>query len=248
MSRRVASLSLFLAATPGLAQAAPATSTVGELTVRAVQHATFVLTHGGTTIYVDPVGGAEAFAGAAAPDLILITDIHGDHLDLPTLAAVTGEDATIVAPPAVAERLGDVKAATKVLANGETAEVAGLSVQALPMYNLTEGRSEFHPKGRGNGYVVTVGGQRVYISGDTEGIPEMRALENIGVALVCMNLPYTMDVEQAADAVLAFEPRVVFPYHYRGQGGVSDIEKFRDLVARNPGIEVRLLDWYPDQG
>jgi len=248
MGRRVACLSLLLAAAPGLAPAAPATSTVGELTVRAVHHATFVLPHGGTTIYVDPVGGAGAFAGAAAPDLILITDIHGDHLDVPTLAAVAREDTTIVAPAAVAARLGDVKAQKKVLANGETAEVAGVSVEALPMYNLTEERSQFHPRGRGNGYVLTLGGQRVYISGDTEGIPEMRALKNIDVAFVCMNLPYTMDVEQAADAVLAFGPRVVFPYHYRGQGGFSDVEKFRDLVARNPGIEVRLLDWYPDQG
>jgi L-ascorbate metabolism protein UlaG (beta-lactamase superfamily) len=248
MSRKVASLSLLLAAVPGLALAAPATSTVGEITVRAVQHATFVLTHAGTTIYVDPVGGAEAFAGAPAPDLILITDVHGDHLDMPTLAAVAKGDTVIVAPPAVAERLGDLEGVTKVLANGETAEVAGVPVEAMPMYNLTDERSQFHPKGRGNGYLVTLGGQRVYISGDTEGIPEMRALENIDVAIVCMNLPYTMDVEQAADAVLAFGPRVVFPYHYRGQGGFADIEKFRELVARDPNIDVRLLDWYPDQG
>jgi L-ascorbate metabolism protein UlaG (beta-lactamase superfamily) len=248
MSRKVASLSLLLAAVPGLALAAPATSTVGEITVRAVQHATFVLTHAGTTIYVDPVGGAEAFAGAPAPDLILITDVHGDHLDMPTLAAVAKGDTVIVAPPAVAERLGDLEGVTKVLANGETAEVAGVPVEAMPMYNLTDERSQFHPKGRGNGYLVTLGGQRVYISGDTEGIPEMRALENIDVAIVCMNLPYTMDVEQAADAVLAFGPRVVFPYHYRGQGGFADLEKFRELVARDPNIDVRLLDWYPDQG
>ena len=74
----------------------------------------------------------------------------------------------------------------------------------------------------------------------------MRALENIDVAFVCMNLPYTMEVEKAADAVLEFKPRVVIPYHYRGQGGLSDLEKFREIVAKNPEIEVRLLDWYPD--
>jgi len=246
MSRYAVWLLPFLAAAPVLAQTAPATSTVGELTVRPVQHATLVLTHGETTIYVDPIGGAEAFAGAAAPDLVLITDVHGDHLDPSTVAAVAGDDTAIVAPPAVAERLGEGKDATTVLANGETAEVAGVSVEAVPMYNLAEERSQFHAKGRGNGYVVTVGGQRIYISGDTEDIPEMRALEDIDVAFVCMNLPYTMEVEKAADAVLEFKPRVVFPYHYRGQGGFSDVEKFRATVAQDPNIEVRLLDWYPD--
>jgi L-ascorbate metabolism protein UlaG (beta-lactamase superfamily) len=239
-------LVLLFAAAPALAQTAPVTSSVGALTVRPVEHATLVLTHGETTIYVDPIGGAEAFAGAAAPDLILITDVHGDHLDAATVGAVAGQDTAIVAPGAVAERLGEGKGVTTVLANGETAEVAGVSVEAVPMYNLTEERSRFHSKGRGNGYVVTIGSQRVYISGDTEDIPEMRALKDIDVAFVCMNLPYTMEVEKAADAVLEFKPRVVFPYHYRGQGGFSDVEKFREIVARNSKIEVRLLDWYPD--
>jgi L-ascorbate metabolism protein UlaG (beta-lactamase superfamily) len=218
---------------------------VGELTVYPVQHATLALSHGETTIYVDPVGGAEAFAGLARPDLVLITDTHGDHLDGTTVDAVATEGTVIVAPGAVAERLGD-REGTKVLANGETIELDGVSVEAIPMYNLTEERSKFHSKGRGNGYVVTLGGQRIYISGDTEDIPEMRALEDIDVAFVCMNLPYTMEVEKAADAVLEFQPRVVFPYHYRGQGGFSDVEKFREIVARNPKIEVRLSDWYPD--
>ncbi|MCG6919647.1 MAG: MBL fold metallo-hydrolase [Acidobacteria bacterium] len=240
----VAPLLLFFAAVPVLAQAAA--STVGELTIRPLQHATLVLSHGETTIYVDPLGGAEAFAGEAPPDLILITHVHGDHLDPATVAAVAQDDTTIVVPQSVAERLGEVKGVVKVLANGETAEVAGVSVEAIPMYNLTEERTQFHPKGLGNGYVVTVGGQRVYISGDTEDIPEMRALENIDVAFVCMNLPYTMDVEKAADAVLEFQPRVVIPYHYRGQGGFSDLEKFKEIVSKNPKIEVRLLDWYPE--
>jgi L-ascorbate metabolism protein UlaG (beta-lactamase superfamily) len=242
----VAPLLLFFASVPALAQAA--TTTVGELTIRPLQHATLVLSHGETTIYVDPLGGAEAFAGEASPDLILITHVHGDHLDPATVAAVAQDDTAIVVPQSVAERLGEVEVTgtVKVLANGETAEVAGVSVEAIPAYNLTEERSQFHPKGQGNGYVVTVGGQRVYIAGDTEDIPEMRALEDIDVAFVCMNLPYTMDVEKAADAVLEFQPRVVIPYHYRGQGGFSDLEKFKEIVSKNPQIEVRLLDWYPD--
>ncbi|MGD8897975.1 MAG: MBL fold metallo-hydrolase [Acidobacteriota bacterium] len=242
----VAPLLLFFASVPALAQAA--TTTVGELTIRPLQHATLVLSHGETTIYVDPLGGAAAFAGEASPDLILITHVHGDHLDPATVAAVAQDDTAIVVPQSVAERLGEVEVTgtVKVLANGETAEVAGVSVEAIPAYNLTEERSQFHPKGQGNGYVVTVGGQRVYIAGDTEDIPEMRALEDIDVAFVCMNLPYTMDVEKAADAVLEFQPRVVIPYHYRGQGGFSDLEKFKEIVSKNPQIEVRLLDWYPD--
>jgi len=115
----------------------------------------------------------------------------------------------------------------------------------LPMYNLTADRQQFHPKGRGNGYVLTLGAKRIYISGDTEDIPEMRQLENIDVAFVCMNLPYTMDVEAAADAVLDFKPKIVYPYHYRGKGGMSDLEEFRSIVGAGDGdIEVRLLKWY----
>jgi L-ascorbate metabolism protein UlaG (beta-lactamase superfamily) len=248
MRLSIAPLLLLFAAVPLLAQTAPATSTVGELTIRPLQHATLVLTHGETTIYVDPLGGAEAFTGAAAPDLILITHTHGDHLDPATVAALAQDDTAIVVPQAVAERLGEVELAgvVKVLANGETAEVAGVSVEAVPAYNLTEERSRFHPKGQGNGYVVTVGAQRIYISGDTEDIPEMRVLGEIDVAFVCMNLPYTMEVEKAADAVLEFQPGVVIPYHYRGQGGPSDVEKFKEIVSKNPTIEVRLLDWYAD--
>ena len=108
------------------------------------------------------------------------------------------------------------------------------------MYNLTADRLKYHNKGRGNGYVFTVGGKRIYISGDTEDIPEMRALKNIDVAFVCMNLPYTMTEEQAASAVREFKPKIVYPYHYRG----SDVEKFKKLVGEDSGVEVRLRDWY----
>jgi L-ascorbate metabolism protein UlaG (beta-lactamase superfamily) len=120
----------------------------------------------------------------------------------------------------------------------------GITIQAIPMYNLTPERADFHVKGRGNGYVIGLGGSRIYVSGDTEDIPEMRGLEGIDAAFVCMNLPYTMDVEAAADAVLEFRPRIVYPYHYRGRPEVSDIGRFRELVAANPAIEVRLLRWY----
>src|SRR5437762_2207979 len=213
----------------------------GDLIIHPINHATFVMAWKDKTIYVDPVRGGKRFDGLPKPDLVLVTDIHGDHLDAGTLEAVAG-GAIIVAPAVVAEKLPDkLRKQTTVLANGETKSVADVSVEAVPMYNLTADRLKFHNKGRGNGYVVALGGKRVYISGDTEDIPEMRALKNIDVAFVCMNLPYTMTVEQAANAVREFKPKIVYPYHYRG----SNVEKFRDLVGSDGGVEVRLRDWYP---
>ncbi len=132
----------------------------------------------------------------------------------------------------------------EVINNGESKIFKTVNIEAIPMYNLTPDRLRFHPKGRGNGYVLTLGKKRVYISGDTEDIPEMKELKDIDYAFVCINLPYTMTVGQAAAAVLAFEPKVVFPYHYRGRGGLSDIDQFKKLVSKNKKIEVRLLNWY----
>jgi L-ascorbate metabolism protein UlaG (beta-lactamase superfamily) len=213
----------------------------GDLVIHPINHATFVMGWNGKTIYVDPVGGAKRFDGLPGPDLILVTDIHGDHYDNGTLEAVATDKTTLVAPAAVAEKLPEkLRKQTTVLANGQAKTVAGVSIEAMPMYNLTADRLKFHTKGRGNGYVVTLGSKRVYLSGDTEDIPEMRALKNIDVAFVCMNLPYTMTVEQAASAVREFKPKIVYPYHYRG----SDTAKFKQLVGNDSGVEVRLRDWY----
>ena len=213
----------------------------GDLIVHPINHATFVMSWKDETIYVDPVGASKRFGGLPKPDLILVTDIHGDHLSPETLEAVAEAKTTIVAPSAVAEKLPEkLRKQTTVLPNGETKSVAGVSIESVPMYNLTADRLKYHNKGRGNGYVVTLGGKRVYLSGDTEDIPEMRALKNIDVAFVCMNLPYTMTEEQAASAVREFKPKIVYPYHYRG----SDTEKFKKLVGSDSSIEVRLRDWY----
>ncbi|GAB2467142.1 metal-dependent hydrolase [Hymenobacter qilianensis] len=219
----------------------------GPLTVQPITHGSVVFTWNGKTIYVDPYGGAQAYAGLAAPDVILITDIHGDHLDPKTLAGLSVGKALLVVPPAVAEQLpAEYQPQIRILRNGQRLDTLGLRVAAIPMYNLPQTADARHPKGRGNGYVLTLGGKNVYLSGDTEDIAEMRALKGIDVAFVCMNLPYTMDVPQAAQAVLAFQPGIVYPYHYRGQNGLSDVAAFQKTVnAANRKIDVRLRNWYP---
>jgi L-ascorbate metabolism protein UlaG (beta-lactamase superfamily) len=220
----------------------------GDITLTPVLHSTMILEWDGKNIFVDPYGGGDKFTGFGAPDLILITDIHGDHLNKETLGSLDLTNAEVIAPQAVIDELGEIAfKKTRALANGEKTEWNSIEVKAIPMYNLPETEDSRHPKGRGNGYVLTIGGKRLYISGDTEDIPEMRALENIDVAFVCMNQPFTMEVDQAADAVLEFQPKVVYPFHYRGRGGFSDVEKFKTLVREgNESIDVRLLEWYPE--
>lgn len=222
------------------------TATSHMLKIAPIEHATMVLTYGDAVIYVDPVGGADKFKGFKKPNYVLITDIHGDHMDAETLKALDLTGAIVIAPQAVVDKLPTLK--TKelfVMNNGETRQLDGLTIEAIPMYNLREEALKFHEKGRGNGYVLTLGMERIYISGDTEDIPEMRNLKNIDVAFVCMNLPYTMTVESAASAVLDFKPKKVYPYHYRGTNGKSDVNNFKQIVNKgNTDIEVVQLDWY----
>jgi L-ascorbate metabolism protein UlaG (beta-lactamase superfamily) len=216
------------------------------LNVIPIEHATMVLTYGDAVIYIDPVGGASLFDQMEKPDYILITDIHGDHMDAQTLKDLDLTEVTVVAPRAVIDKLPELK--TKeliVMNNGETRQLAGITIEAIPMYNLRKEALKYHEKGRGNGYVLTLGMERIYISGDTEDIPEMRNLKNIDIAFVCMNLPYTMTVESAARAVLEFKPKKVYPYHYRGTEGMSDVDNFKKLVnTGNTDIEIVQLNWY----
>jgi L-ascorbate metabolism protein UlaG (beta-lactamase superfamily) len=220
----------------------------GQLKIQPITHGSLVLTWNGKTIYVDPYGGAELYKGIAKPDLILITDIHGDHLDAKTLDALDTKKTIIVAPQAVADQIPEkYKSMVTVIGNGQNTNQLGIPIAAIPMYNLPEAADAKHVKGRGNGYVLNIGGKNIYIAGDTEDIPEMRALENIDVAFVPMNLPYTMDINQAASAVLEFKPKVIYPYHYRGTQGLSDVEAFKKLVNdQDKNIEVRLRNWYPE--
>lgn len=227
----------------------PPSQVLNNLKIVPIEHATTVLEWNDVTIYVDPTGGAKAFEGQNQPNLILITDIHGDHLNVETLQELNTDNVAILVPQAVADQLPEAfNAQLKILNNGETTAVEGVKIEAVPMYNLREEAKDFHVKGRGNGYVLNLGDERVYFSGDTEDIPEMRNLQNIDKAFVCMNLPYTMTVESAASAVLDFKPAQVYPYHYRGRPDVSDVSKFKELVnAGNAGIEVVQLDWYPNE-
>jgi L-ascorbate metabolism protein UlaG (beta-lactamase superfamily) len=216
----------------------------GDITVHPVSHASFVMETPVGTIYVDTVGDVAAYSDFPAPDLILITHEHGDHYNADTLAGIVGDNTQIIANPAVHGMLPeDLKAKASAIGNGESTEYNGLTIDAIPAYNLTEERKNFHPQGRDNGYVLSFDGLRVYISGDTEDIPEMRALENIDVAFVCMNLPFTMDVNAAASAVSEFKPKVVYPYHYRGRdGGTQDPQEFANLVG--DAAEVKMAGWY----
>lgn len=208
----------------------------GALKITPIQHASFMIEAGGQVIHVDPSQGD--YTGVPPADLILITDIHSDHLTPAVIAKVKKPGTIIVAPEAVAKTVPEAT----VMRNGQTKTIGPWSIEAVPMYNLKRGPSEgklFHDKGRGNGYILTYGGMRFYIAGDTEGTPEMRALKNIDVAFVPMNLPYTMPPEEAADAVRAFHPKIVYPYHYRG----SDLKVF-EKALEGSGIEVRIRDWY----
>ena len=221
---------------------------IGSLTIQPIQHASLILTVKGMTIYADP-SGADNYKGMAPPNIILITDIHGDHFDVKTIEAVKIATTLLVVPQVVADKLPDAdKGNLLILKNGDKSTQQDISIAAIPMYNLPESPTAMHTKGRGNGYILGIGGKRIYLSGDTQGIPEMRSLKDIDVAFVCMNLPYTMDVKEAADAVLDFKPKIVYPYHYRGQGGLSDVNSFKSLVnAGNKNIEVRLRNWYPSK-
>ena len=211
----------------------------GEIRVTPILHGSLQLEFGGTVIYVDPWSRGD-YSAAPKADLILVTDIHGDHLDVDMIAQLRQDGTVLVVPAAAADEVeGEV-----VMGNGESRQLAGIGVEAVPMYNLERGPEEgglFHEKGRGNGYVLTLGGKRIYIAGDTACIAEMRQLTAVDVAFVPMNLPYTMTPGEAAECVKAFQPSIVYPYHYRG----SDLGEFTAALEDEPEIEIRLREWYP---
>lgn len=217
-------------------------TTNGEIAISPISHASFVMSVPGLVIYADPVGGKALYDGHEPAGLVLITHEHGDHFDPETLAAIVTDDTRLLVNPAVLEKLpAGLKERATSIGNGESHTLDAIAIEAIPAYNLTEDRLKYHPKGRDNGYVLTVDGSRVYIAGDTEDIPEMRALENIDIAFVPMNLPYTMDIDQASSAVAEFRPGVVYPYHY----SESDPLAFAEKVAQAaPDVKVVQGKWY----
>ena len=211
-------------------------TSAGDVAIQRLNHATLVLTEGSHVIYIDPA--KVDFTGQPAPTAILITHEHGDHFDPDNLSKIAGK-AAIVAPQSVADKIpAALKAQVTVMKNGDTGTVDGLPIMAVPAYNTSADKQQYHPKGRDNGYVLSFGDKKIYIAGDTEPTPEMAALTGIDIAFLPMNQPYTMTPEQAAEAVKAFKPKVVYPYHYKG----TDPQKFADLVGN--AADVRVRDWY----
>jgi L-ascorbate metabolism protein UlaG (beta-lactamase superfamily) len=210
-------------------------TSASDLRITFIGHATLVFTFGERVVHVDPVGQMADYTKLPKADLVLITHEHGDHLDPSAVEMVRTGRTEIVLTEACAKRVqGGI-----VMKNGDTKVVKDLRIEAVPAYNIVHKRGTgqpFHPKGVGNGYVVTFGDKRVYIAGDTENTPEMKSLKNIDIAFLPMNLPYTMTPEMVADAVRAFKPSILYPYHFSD----TDTSRIADLLKGVEGIEVRI--------
>ena len=219
-------------------------TTNGDVVIHPLYHASLLMSWNGKVIYNDPDDDAafeSRYSGMPKADLILVGHTHGDHYSATKLSALRNTNGIIIAPQAVynSSDFTALRPYTTVLTNWASIDVIGLRVEAIPAYNGN------HALGTGNGYVVTIGGKRIYFSGDTGNIPEMRALQNIDVAFLAMNIPFTMTPADAVNAVNAFRPRVVYPYHYRNQSGtLTNATYFKSQVPTSTGIEVRLRPWY----
>jgi len=209
----------------------------GGLMITFVGHGTLMFLYNGAVIHVDPVSREADYAKMPAADLVLITHEHGDHLDPKALEQIKKENTVIVLNGKSAEKINE----GIVMKNGDVKTVQGVKIEAVPAYNIVSKRASgepYHPKGNGNGYVITLGGKRVYVAGDTENIPEMKELKNIDIAFLPMNLPYTMSPEMVADAARAFRPKILYPYHY----GSTDVNRLVELLNEEEGIEVRIRE------
>ena len=222
-------------------------ATGGSIELTPMAHAHVQIEFGGKVIHIDPSGQAN-LAAAKPADIVIITDIHGDHLDPAAIDRVKKASTIFVAPPVLADRF---PGKTEVIKNGETKTVDGVSIMGVGAYNLQRGPAAgqlYHDKGRGNAYVLTLGGKRILFTGDTECTPEIKALTNIDVAFVTMNLPFTMPPDEAAACVKAFKPKIVYPYHYR-QANIDPANKnqtdFAAAMKGFAGVEVRTPDFYP---
>jgi L-ascorbate metabolism protein UlaG (beta-lactamase superfamily) len=207
----------------------------GDLKITFIGHGTLMFTYRGKVVHVDPWTRLADYSKMPKATHILITHEHGDHLDTKAVSTLREEKTNVVLTKACAEKV----AGGIVMKNGDVRTVQGLKIEAVPAYNIVHkrpGGEPFHPKGRGNGYVVTFGKTRIYVAGDTENIPEMKTLEKIDIAFLPMNLPYTMSPEMAADAAKEFEPKILYPYHY----GQTDPNTLVNLLKDSKKIEVRI--------
>jgi len=207
----------------------------GELAITFIGHGTLMLEFNGQVIHVDPVSWYTDYETMPKADLVLITHEHGDHLDPKAIDFIKKENTRIVLTESCAEKY----TGTDVMKNGDTKVFGTITVEAVPAYNIRNVRSEgvpYHPKGRGNGYVIRFGDKKVYIAGDTENIPEMADLKDIDIAFLPMNLPYTMTPEMCAKAARMFHPKVLYPYHF----GETDTNELVKLLANDKDIEVRI--------
>lgn len=210
-------------------------TSLGELEISFIGHGTLMFKFAGKVIHVDPVSMVTDYSKMPKADLILITHDHKDHLDSEALSHIKTAETTLLVTKTCAEKMGN----GEIMSNGESTTWNKIKIEALPAYNLVHRRENgelFHPKGIGNSYLLTFGHQRVFIGGDTENIPEIKALKNINVAFLPMNLPYTMTPEMVADAAQAFAPKILYPYHY----GETDPMQLVSLLKKHPEIEVRI--------
>jgi L-ascorbate metabolism protein UlaG (beta-lactamase superfamily) len=227
----------FAAATPNK-QADVVQTVKGPLKITPLYHGSVMLEFGGKIIHIDPWSQAD-YSGIPPADLILITHTHADHMDPAMIKMLRKESTVVLTPPAVADTLNGAAGEIETISNGEKRSFLGVEIEAIPMYNLVLGSAPgkpFHHKGIGNGYVLSFGDTRVYFSGDTECVPEMKALRNISIAFIAMNPPRTMPTAEAAACVKEFHSNIVYAYHYRGQ----NTQEFANALKNTPGIEVRL--------
>jgi L-ascorbate metabolism protein UlaG (beta-lactamase superfamily) len=204
-----------------------------------IKHASIQINYNGLEIQVDPVGKGMKpetdYSQFPKADIILVTHEHHDHFDSDAIAQLTKASTKIYLNPAVHKMFGSGKA----LKNGDKVKIANdITIEAVPAYNTTPGREKFHPKGRDNGYILTLDGMRIYIAGDTEDIPEMANIKDISIAFLPCNQPYTMTIEQAANAAKIIKPKVLFPYHYND----TPVNKLIPLLSRE-GIKVLIRNY-----
>jgi L-ascorbate metabolism protein UlaG (beta-lactamase superfamily) len=231
---------LLLSSLPVSLYAAPRCDTIpapdGTIYLTFIGHASLMIEWNKKVIHIDPVNKANVYSSLPRGDLILITHEHFDHFEPATITLLKKDSARVVGTAACAKKLKDIT----VINNGDTLTLMGISIEAVPAYNIVHMRPDgtpFHPKGTGNGYILTLGKKRIYIAGDTENIPEMKTLADIDIAFLPMNLPYTMTPAMVADAAKMFMPKILYPYHF----GTTNPQELHKLL-KNTAIEVRIRD------